>query len=340
MIYLTVPGVYHSETWNEPVEVLAPDVTLDNCRINGTHREDILLTMYHNTKLINSVLLGSANGAHRGIRADAIGCRIHRSRVLNIFSDIHTQALAAWEGCYDLICEDSELQASGENILFGGSYCSSEKLIPQKIRILNCDLSKPDLWLNDPAVTCVNNFEIKFAIDLKLKNCKMYGSRAGGGQDGYAIVITVRHEPPPYGKIENVEISGCEIINTTGGVHFLGHDDTYPELPNGLEDVVIANNRFRDMYGNARQFMLNSGSRNLQIINNEVYGLDLNSIITFTNQNYKNEEFQFVGNNVPEGKYGIIGDGLQGKTALEFFAPGYIWENNTIRDKSGWVEYP
>src|SRR5215204_6338597 len=278
MIYINRPGVYTNEYYNDAVEITAPDVTLENCRINGNHREDILLTMFHNTKLINSVLLGSNFGSHRGIRADAIGCRIHRSRVLNIFSDIHTQAVAAWEGCYDLVIEDSELQAAGENVIFGGSVCADPKLIPRKILILNCDLSKKPEWLSDPTVTCVNNFEIKNGIDIVVKDCKMWGSRAGGGQDGYAIVLTVRQQPLPYGIVKDVIISGCEIENTMGGVHFLGHDDTFPYEPEGvqLENVVIAYNRFRSMHNNARQFFINSGSKNLIIIGNDVRGEGLN----------------------------------------------------------------
>jgi hypothetical protein len=306
--------------------------------------------MHHRTKLLNSVLMGSVHGAHRGIRADSVGCRIHRSRVLNIFSgNFHTQALAGWEGCSDLIAEDSEFQASGENVIFGGAHCNDEKLTPQDITFINCDLSKPKEWLDNPAITCVNNFELKRGKRVKLYGCKMDGSVAGGGQDGYAIVLTVRQEPAPWGSIEDVEIIGCEIRNTMGGVHFLGWDDMAPPPPDNiysyghLKNILLTRNRFRDMGEGARQFFINSGSENLQFISNEVYareGIKTNSFMTFANKVYPSRGLVYKDNNVPEGNYGIVGDGVHGPECLDIYAPGWTFSGNTIREQSGYYNYP
>lgn len=337
MNYIYTPGVHSGVRFEGPVTYMVPGIILDNCRIEGTHREDILLTMHHHGQFNNSVAIGSPNGAHRGINVNCRGWRVTRSRVLNVFHDIQTNGIAGWEGCADGVVEDCDIEASGQNIIYGGSYCGHADLIPQDIVHKNLTLLKPERWLKDPTVTVVNHFEIKNGKRIKATNVRAQGCRPGGGQDGSSILLTVRQDPPPYCCVEDIELSDWDIEDVEGGIQILGHDDMFPPPQDGyglVERVLLKNLHFRRLKDNARQIHINSGSKNLTIQGMTVFESALtNSFITFSNMNYINENLTVTGCNVPSGRYGIIGDGLMGQDALDQFAPGCVFTDNVIRDE-------
>ncbi len=139
--------------------VTAPDVSFVGLRLEGKNKDATILTAGPRTIVDGCVVLGSPTGQHRGIRADADGIQILRSYIGNIWKDQDTQAIAAWDGCKNLLIDDCFLEASGENVLFGGADSMTEAGIPQDILIQHCTLSKPLSWIGKAGLTAKNGSE-------------------------------------------------------------------------------------------------------------------------------------------------------------------------------------
>jgi len=362
-IIIDKSGTYNLCNLRGQMEIKAPDVTIEGMRLEGTNPDYTLLTAHHTTKLINCDLIGSPNGQHRGIRVDAGGIRLINTRVFNIWKDGQdTQAVAGWDGCKDLIIEGGEYSASSENIMFGGSVCSSEENIPQDILIDGAYLWKDLIWRKrERGEVNKNLFELKNAKRLTIKNCRMQYSwgNPDSGQGGVAIVLTVRqewpHQPVSFNRIEDITIENNEIESVGMGFNFLGVDDSRI-TEHVMSNILIRNNNFKDFdrhkwEGDGRQFQIGLGSKNLQIIGNKFPGPKENfyTIISFYGYEqgpdypYINEGFVFDDNEVNEGKYAVHGAGMEVTGVLEAlarYAPGYSWKNDKVNDKSGYYIYP
>src|SRR5438270_445422 len=76
------------------------------------------------------------------------------------------QAVAGWNGPGPFDIVDDELDASGENILFGGSDPQIAQLIPSDIRILYNHVDKPLSWrVGDPSYAGTH-WSVKNSIEL------------------------------------------------------------------------------------------------------------------------------------------------------------------------------
>lgn len=330
------------------VKMMVPDIGLFNCRVEGDNPSETLIECNHRTKLHNIVAIGSPHGQHRGISVNATGIRINGFRVLNIVSqNQQTNGIAGWEGTNDLIIDSGEIEAASQFIMFGGAYCSHPMLIPQDILVQNITGWRNLAWKNDPSVACTNFYEVKNGKRIKFHNNAGRYAWAGGGQNGEAVVLTVRQDSPEYFcVIEDIDFYNNDFYGCNAGLNVMGVDDRFPDSPMAVKRIQFRYNTFRDMglfEPNGRQFMLNNGSDSLHILSNRIFqapGVQLNSIITFTNDQNKNKAMQFIGNDVPEGNYGVIGDGMTGVQAWEHFTEYSDWQNNNVRDQSGNVTYP
>lgn len=352
-ILIESPRTFTNQIFNGTVTVAAPDVTFANCKFVGTNPNQTILTAYHRTKVHNCDIIGSPYGQHRGVRTDADGIVITDSRIVNIWHSIDTQAIGAWDGCKNLLVDNCDLEASGENICFGGSTMSSPDSVPQDILINNCRLTKNRLWQAKPGgVTCKNLFEIKVGQRIALTNCFLQNSWVDG-QDGYAILLTIRQDPRPWGRLSDVRIENNRIDMVASAVNLLGVDDMdiQPGDPM-MENILFKGNVFTnvnhpDMGGGGRCFIAINGSQNLQIIDNKISGPSwFNTAFAFGGNQppILHKGLVIKGNVLPEGNYGIHAEGAPalGKAGLDMYAPGYVWEDNTITgyDPEHYVEWP
>lgn len=318
------------------ITVTAPGVSFAGFRLEGLQKEQTILTTSHGTTLDWCVVRGSAQGQHRGIRADnSIGVRVTRSWVGNIWADIDTQALSADSGCSDLIVLDSLLEASGENVCFGGSDSPSADKLPRGITIDGCTLSKPIAWKGNLAITCKNLLELKAAVGVRVRRCVAeYAWKSG--QDGYGLVLTVRNQNggSPWTTISDVVIEDTVWRHLGAGINILGRDDTHPSAV--MTDVTIQRCTFEDVdpvaWGGAgRQVQIAGGPANLALLDNTFSGQHLNSALTFDQPQFPLLGFRAIGNRWQEGDYGITAAGMAlGKPVLDRYAPGSVWERNVI----------
>lgn len=144
------------------------------------------------------------------------------------------------------------LEASGENMLFGGGGASST---PQDIEIRHNHLFKPMTWLKGQpgfvgardgnAFITKNLFELKNAQRVLIEGNILEGSWGGFTQGGFAIVLTPKNTGPcPSCKVTDITIrynrishvgSGLQIANASadnGGIALSG--ERY-----SIHDIVI-----------------------------------------------------------------------------------------------------
>lgn len=316
----------------------APDVVFDGISIASTRRDATILTTGLRTKIYTTLLRGSSQGQHRGIAVNSADVEILATDILNIWHSIDTQAIAGWKGTKNLLVEDCILEASGENIIFGGDDCA-ESEIPDGITIKSCNLTKPTTWKGKAGCTVKNLFELKNA-----RNVVFEGNTCGpvwkNGQDGYAVVLTVRNQygGAPWSTIENVSLRNNYFVGMGAGINILGRDDSYPSRV--MKNVQIYQNTFEDINaqvwgGAARQVMIQGGPQDLRLAGNTFKGSGYqNSFFTFGQPQHKLNSLAVEGNEFMEGEYGIHGEAALGlgKAAVDFYNPnGYQWSGNTVR---------
>jgi hypothetical protein len=323
----------------------APGVSLTSLAINGVNNADFLLTTFDGTIMKQCILTGSQYGQHRAIWADSKNVQIVDSYIANIFESIDCQAIFAYNGCDGLTVDNCYLEASGENILFGGADADSADKLPKNITINNCDITKNLTWQGAPGITVKNLLELKCAINVKMTNCRLSNCWTQG-QTGYAIILTVRNQggTAPFSIVKNVVIDNCQISNVGAGVQFLGRDDSQPSQV--MTGVQISNNHFSidSALGASRQFFISSGPENVLLVNNVFEGANLNSFLSFDNPAFQCPNFEFDGNEFQEGDYGIFGTNASalGQAVLDMYTPGYKCSNNIVhKGTSGrTIQYP
>ena len=287
--------------------------------------------------------------ARRGLEVNCADVTIDRCDVNDIYHTEDAQAIAGWSGTRNLRVRRSTLAASGEVIMFGGADPASADLIPTDIEIEDCDLTKPLAWRGVPGRTAKNLFELKNAIGVRMRRCRLSHSWAGG-QTGYAIVLTVRNQDgrAPWSTIRNVELEDIEVDGCGSGVQILGRDDT--RVSNVMEDVTLRRVTFRDVNprawgGGGRQVAISGGPRRLTLEGLSFAGSDLNSFLSFDQPQHVLEGFIVRGGSYVEGEYGIFGTGAPGLgiRCLDVYAPGYLFEGVTVTGASAsgrWINYP
>lgn len=329
------------------LNVTGAKVTLRGLWLEGLHPSATLVTTGPQTTLDRCVLLGSPNGQHRGVAANSAGVKVLKSHISNIWKDQDTQAVAGWNGTKDLVVDDCYLEASGENIMFGGADCPSEDKIPQDVLITNSHLFKPMEWRGKAGCVVKNLYELKNAKRVTLRGCTLENSWTNG-QVGFAIVLSVRNQggKNPWATIENCVIEDCITKNSAGGVSVLGRDDS--QNSKVMTNMMLRRNKFTNInpeFGaNGRQVQILGGPINLSFEDNEWQAVRANTLITFDHPNLKVQGFRFVRNKGHEGAYGIHGTDAPGlgKVVLDFYCPdGYAWDQVTIvNDGSRNITYP
>lgn len=167
------------------------------------------------------VMLNAADVAFRGVR----GYDLHE-----VGSD--SQAICGWDGPGPYLIEDFDLEAAGENILFGGARATTTGLVPSNILIRRGRLGKPLHWkIGHPTYagipwTIKNLFEVKNARRVRVEDTLMDHCWPHG-QMGYAIVLTPRGEGGHnyWASCEDVFFDNLTMRDCYNGISILGRDN-------------------------------------------------------------------------------------------------------------------
>ena len=134
--------------WNRrrPTDVVTSRIIIERCYIHGSPSQKV----------------------RRGILANAADMRIADSWIDEIHdSGFDSQAILGYDGTGPLLIENNELQASSENIMFGGSDSSRPDLVPSDIVIRRNHIVKPWRWFQSHPTYDGSNWVIKPLIELK-----------------------------------------------------------------------------------------------------------------------------------------------------------------------------
>ena len=224
-------GTAQNQVWQIPNQMV-----LDRCYVHGHHQASIMKY---------GIRLDCSNGA-------VLDCHI---------SDFHSigfdaQAISGINGPGPFKIINNYLEASGENILFGGGAPSIPNLVPADIEVLNNHFSKPlGWWVKDPSYagkhwTVKNLFELKTGKRVLLEGNLMEYCWADLpiGQSGYAILLTIRTEggAAPQADVSDVTIRSNYIRHTGAGISISGSDDG---TGNRSKRILIQNNLLEDING-------------------------------------------------------------------------------------------
>ncbi|MCX6155019.1 MAG: Ig-like domain-containing protein [Candidatus Kapabacteria bacterium] len=270
-------------------------------------------------------------------------------------SDFHSvgydaQAISGINGPGPFKIINNYLEASGENIMFGGAAASIQGLVPSDIEVRNNYLYKPYSWrLGHPLYagkhwTIKNLFELKTGMRVLLDGNILENSWADLpiGQSGYAILLTIRTEAggSPQAEVSDITISNNVIRHAGAGITLSGRDDG--STGQRSKRISIYNNLFEDINGPLHGDMNINGPNDgtfIKIGEPEDVVIDHNTIFqtgSITWAIYPMNGFVFTNNICNSfisaaGYQGIYGPGYQqGNSTISHFFPDVTDANQHI----------
>jgi carbohydrate binding protein with CBM6 domain/parallel beta helix pectate lyase-like protein len=252
-----------------------------------------------------------------------------------------TQAIAGWNGPGPFLIENNYLEASGEDIMFGGDDPSIVNLVPSNITIRRNLISRPMAWIN-LGYAVKNLIELKNAENVLIDGNTIENNWASA-QQGYSIVLTPRNQSgtAPWSVVRNVTIQNNVMRHLAAVFNVLGFDYNAPSQQ--TSDIVVRNNLIYDVstaYGTAGNpangwiAVFGGGPKNITFDHNTIDN-DGNDGFVFTNMVEISTKqiagFVLTNNLFRDNAYGIFGDNSQeGNLTLSTYAPGAYVQANAI----------
>jgi carbohydrate binding protein with CBM6 domain len=289
--------------------VIAHDLIIDRCYIHGD----------------------PTSGQKRGIALNSASTSIINSYISNIKSNQEdSQAIAAWNGPGPYSIVNNYLEASGENVMFGGADPAVPNLVPSDIVMRHNQIAKQPSWRGQ-AWTVKNLIELKSARRVVIDgNILEYNWAAA--QSGYAIVLTPRNQDggAPWTVVQQVQVTNNVIRHVSSGFNILGTDYTHPSGP--LKDILIRNNLVLDMsranWGGSGQFVLTQGGSNITVDHNTIF-TDGTSVLLADVTTVSG--FVFTNNIVPDNSWAVMGSGAApGNGTIAIYYPGSTFRGNVF----------
>jgi hypothetical protein len=291
-------------------------------------------------------VVGDSTYASCGIMADGKYVAVVNSYLSNFKTDDSNDAAAIkiWNGLGPYKIINNYLEASGENILFGGVDPAITGLVPSDIEIRGNYFYKPNTWnpnsseYNGHVWVIKNLFEIKNAQRVLLEG-NVFDNCWEGGQSGRAIVFKAS-ETPSSTKCWDVTFQNNIIRNAAGGIEFLEAESG--QTNSGIERILVRNNLFDltstdSWVGTLWMFATDGKSgmvaEDITIDHNTMLGkigceelANCTSLDSFNNITITNNIFR-------QGIYGFKGSGYSsGKDTMDAYFVDYTFIKNLIVD--------
>jgi hypothetical protein len=329
-------GAHH---WRfENVEFEANPVGVgDIVVLGGSQSQTVASQMPHHIVLDRIYMHGDPTyGQKRGVALNAGYTEIVNSYISDIKSrGQDAQAIAGWNGTGPYLIENNYLEASGENVLFGGADPSIRDLVPSDIAIRRNVVAKPLAW-RDAGWLVKNSLELKNASRVVIEG-NVFENVWLSGQVGFAILFTPANQDgrAPWSVVEDVAFRNNVVRHAGGGVNMTGVDHVSGSGRTQL--IQITNNLFYDIgsvWGGAGIFLqMGLSPRDVVVERNTI--LHGGNIVTvYGKQNgeaWPVDGFVFRENVARHNDYGVIGEGLApGLGTLTRYFQRLIFERNVI----------
>ena len=268
-------------------------------------------------------------GSKRGVAVNGRALTVRNSWISDFKSNFQdTQAICGWNGPGPITIANNYLEATGENILFGGAEPALAGVTPSDINITGNHLNHPVIWRGVWPVK--NLLELKTGRRVMISG-NIIENNWSSGQAGYAIVLKPGAENVRTRAITtNVTMTNNIIRHATGGVNILSRNTTGGYVSN----VIIRNNLFEDLgekWGHpVSLFTILSGGSGFTFENNTLTSETLRTVLTFDGA-YPANNLVMRSNILSRGDYGIKGSGTaEGTATLTRYAPGSTVTHNVF----------
>jgi uncharacterized protein (TIGR03437 family) len=284
--------------------------------------------------------------ARRGVLVNSISTAVIDSHIANFHDEADAQAILGYNGPGPFKIVNNYLEATGENIMFGGADTNIPNLVPGDVEFRQNKVAKRLSWkLGHPSYTAPrwtikNNLELKNARRVLIDR-NQFEYNWAQGQDGMAILFTPRNQDGsnPWAVVEDVTFTN-NIVQHAGGVFSISGPDTNPEgtsLPS--RRILIRNNVFDDIDGvkwgavdeksDGEFLQIIGGVEHVTVDHNTVF--QTGNILTTDYIQFKNLGFTLTNNIFPHNSYGIIGSETDmGEPTLDGYFPGHVTKKNVI----------
>jgi hypothetical protein len=275
-----------------------------------------------------------AFGQKFGISVNSASTTVINSHVSDIKRQGQdAQAIVGTNGPGPFTIANNYLEASGENIMFGGADPGIPNLVPSDITITRNHMSKPVAWRSE-RWTVKNLFELKNARRVAVSD-NLLEYNWPGGQSGFAILFTVRNQDGrcPWCQVEQVVFERNVVRHVAAGISILGRDNNYPSQQ--TRDIVVRHNVFeidnREWGGNGYFLMMIGEPRDVTVDHNTIIQKQAWGILLVDGPPVLG--FVFSNNVARHNEYGIIGGGRSpGMDTIRAFFPASLVANNVIAD--------
>ncbi len=250
------------------------------------------------------------------------------------------QAIVAWNSPGPFKIVNNYLEASGENILFGGADPSILNLNPADAEVRHNHLIKPLSWKG--VWTAKNLFEIKNGVRILLEGNVLENSWTDA-QVGQGIVMqalsdnntaawtTVQDVTVRYNIVRNALLGAAIASRAAYGANG-ANGPLVPTQPS--QRISFQHNLFENI-GTGNLFNLSGDLQNASLIHNTSDGADGSVILMFDDPQ---KGFYMADNVFGHGWWGIYGNAVgEGWPALNKFAPGWVLTHNVLyQGRAGW----
>ncbi len=256
-----------------------------------------------------------------------------------------TQAIAGWNGPGPFLIDNNYIEASGENIAFGGSDPNIPNLVPNNITIRHNLISKPLAWMSQ-SWTVKNLIELKNAENVLIEGNTIENNWAAG-QQGYSILFTPRNQygTAPWSVVKNVTVQNNIIRHMASAFNICGYDNLAASQQ--TSNIQIRNNLVYDVstaYGSTNHpaagmlAVIGAGPKDIVFDHNTVDNNGHQTISFYkgtTPGDWRIAGFVLTNNQLRDNKYGIFGaDSSPGSASLNMYTPGASVQANVIAGAS------
>ncbi|HKG14357.1 MAG TPA: hypothetical protein VKB12_13600, partial [Pyrinomonadaceae bacterium] len=236
------------------------------------------------------------------------------------------------------------LEASGENLMFGGAQPSVAGLVPSDIEVRRNHFFKPLSWRQGEPSYAGTRYSVKNVLELKsarrvLIEGNVLENTWGDVNSGYGTInLTVRGDSGPQATIEDVTIRNNLITHAPNGLNILGKDTIQPSRRG--RGVKIVNNLFVDIdgrrWGGDGEWIKICDMPDVTVDHNTV--LHTGSLVLVYGP--ASTGFVFTNNVARHNSYGVIGqDHGPGSETLRAFMPGAVFRRNVVAGASEGYPY-
>lgn len=298
------------------VDVLPHDLIIDRCYIHGNPGGQVV----------------------RGIALNSARTAVIDSYVSEIHGDgFDTQAICGWNGPGPYKILNNYLEASGENVMFGGGDPFIQGLVPSDIEFRNNHLFKPLRWKRGSPEFGRAYWTVKNLLELKnaqrvLIEGNVIENNWADAQDGFALVFKSVNQDgaAPWSVTRDVTFINNIVRNSDSGLNLLGRDTS--QATDFMKRVLVRNNLWENITGDNLE---GSPGRFLQISDAQDVTIDHNTVLhsglVISTYELPSPNFVYTNNLSAHNEYGVKGDGkASGNDTIQTYFPQSLFLKNVF----------